>query len=321
VNCKDNPKLCPKNSECLPKGDVYACECQFGFKGQNCEIDDRVCANGRDGCINNATCLDGPQFPNGWHCFCQPGFKGKQCEIDDRPCLPHKNRCKNNSTCNEFLIDNHMHYNCSCIDGFDGYHCETNIDDCFEDSCKNGGQCIDLINGFSCNCFTFFYGEFCEIKKGELVLQENVSKAFSVVAILFIISTFGFFILLDMMRYVFKIEPEGLLEERQMIKKKKAMKKMIKDLQAKHKRKKRYRRIIRRVKNPVDPFIKMLEKTFQITYETDLPWIDEERSSKSNSRNRSLKQNLTYNQLFQMSNQTNNNNNEILNLDIERTEI
>ena len=40
----------------------------------------------------------------------------------------------------------------------------------------------------------------------ELVIKENVSKSFSVVAISFIIFTFGFFVILDAMKYVFKIE-------------------------------------------------------------------------------------------------------------------
>lgn len=40
--------------------------------------------------------------------------------------------------------------------GFKGNLCEQNINDCLDDGnhqkCQNGGQCIDGINQFTCNC-------------------------------------------------------------------------------------------------------------------------------------------------------------------------
>ena len=40
--------------------------------------------------------------------------------------------------------------------------CEINIDDCFEDACLNGGECVDDINFFWCFCPENFGGDFCE---------------------------------------------------------------------------------------------------------------------------------------------------------------
>ena len=39
-----------------------------------------------------------------------------------------------------------------------GERCETNIDDCNEDSCINGGICEDGINSYSCKCIEGFEG-------------------------------------------------------------------------------------------------------------------------------------------------------------------
>lgn len=80
---------------------------------------------------------------------------------------------------------------------------------------------------------------------------------------------------MDALRFIFKIEPESLLQERTLRKKKKLMKKIIEDMKDKKKRK-QYRKLIHSVYNHKDPFITKLEKTFQITYDVDLDFIDTE---------------------------------------------
>ena len=36
--------------------------------------------------------------------------------------------------------------------GFDGIHCENNINDCASEPCLNGGVCQDLVNEYKCDC-------------------------------------------------------------------------------------------------------------------------------------------------------------------------
>lgn len=43
-------------------------------------------------------------------------------------------------------------YSCSCPAGFFGLHCETNIDECLPQPCVNGGTCVDLVDGYRCQC-------------------------------------------------------------------------------------------------------------------------------------------------------------------------
>ena len=189
----------------------------------NLTLNKTACQTGIHNCENNSTCMSNSN--NGsYTCLCQPGFNGTYCEQDERPCLPNKNRCRNNATCTQYG----WKYNCTCESGYTGFHCEINIDDCENVTCLNGGQCKDLVNAYECECITYFNGQHCEHKNAELVIKERVSRSFSVLAVTVIILTYGFFISLDTLRYVFHIEPESLVKERQLIKKDKAIKKICK---------------------------------------------------------------------------------------------
>lgn len=45
-----------------------------------------------------------------------------------------------------------------------GKKCETNINDCTSASCKNGGTCLDEVNGFSCVCDNGYEGKYFVFK-------------------------------------------------------------------------------------------------------------------------------------------------------------
>lgn len=38
-------------------------------------------------------------------------------------------------------------------------------DDCFREPCQNGGDCLDGINSFTCDCASGFSGDFCQNSK------------------------------------------------------------------------------------------------------------------------------------------------------------
>lgn len=40
-------------------------------------------------------------------------------------------------------------------------HCETDINECASNPCANGGVCIDLVNGFRCECPRGYYDARC----------------------------------------------------------------------------------------------------------------------------------------------------------------
>ena len=64
----------------------------------------------------------------------------------------------NGGTC----VDGVNAYTCSCVDGFFGNNCETNVDDCARDPCENGGTCVDGVNTYTCSCVDGFFGDHCE---------------------------------------------------------------------------------------------------------------------------------------------------------------
>merc|ERR1711881_36073 len=108
-------------------------------------------------------------------CECQPGSKKftywGNCVYDvsagssarSLASRPEFSKCKNNGVCHDLINA----YECECPAGFEGEHCEINIDECRVKPCKNGSQCVDGINDYTCECRAGFEGKNCEINIDE----------------------------------------------------------------------------------------------------------------------------------------------------------
>ena len=96
-------------------------------------------------CSNGATCVDGV---DGFSCACAPGFTGEFCSIG-------KLQVPNVSFTKSFFVMTSHRF---CVFSSD-------IDECATVDCSLRGNCIDAVNGFSCNCSAGFFGDICEFGK------------------------------------------------------------------------------------------------------------------------------------------------------------
>jgi hypothetical protein len=99
-------------------------------------------------------------------------------------------------------------YLCVCEEGWTSSQCEIMVNYCQNVTCKNNGVCRPLFRDFKCECLSSSYsGLYCEITAGSLVARKLVAKSIGYIAIIFIISVFVFVGTLDVLKYVFHIDP------------------------------------------------------------------------------------------------------------------
>ena len=99
-----------------------------------------------DPCENGGTCGDRVAD---YACACSPRWMGKNCSQVYDACLSLA-PCRNNATCNTTTPQ--ATYTCTCLSGFTGSDCETNIDDCVGHTCRHFEHCYDGINNYTCAC-------------------------------------------------------------------------------------------------------------------------------------------------------------------------
>ncbi|CAF4045004.1 unnamed protein product [Adineta steineri] len=154
-------------------------------------------------CENNGTCINNNSIVDGYSCSCLQGFNGSNCQIDNRPC--QSNTCWNNGTCNQ---TSDTTFKCLCKPERIGIHCEIKIDYCQNVTCLNNGVCKPLLGDYKCECLSKSYsGKYCGIVSQTLVVHQSVSTSFGYLCYLMIGCICLFFILMDILKYCFGIDP------------------------------------------------------------------------------------------------------------------
>ncbi|XP_053372837.1 uncharacterized protein LOC123559410 [Mercenaria mercenaria] len=77
-------------------------------------------------------------------------------------CDTNINECDSNPCKNgATCVDGINNYTCTCPAGFEGRNCNQNIDDCTPNPCLYGGNCTDGVNTYTCHCAAGYDGRNC----------------------------------------------------------------------------------------------------------------------------------------------------------------
>ncbi|CAF0744577.1 unnamed protein product [Adineta steineri] len=170
--------------------------CSNEYKiGMNCSSSIAPC-DILNPCQNYGTCFNNNETLYGYTCNCTSDFSGSECEI---------NRRWNNGSCIERTA---TAFNCSCQSGWQGRHCEIKINYCENVTCFNSGICRSLLLDYTCECLSkSFTGRHCEITQNTMVIHQMVSKSIGYISIIFIVGVCMFFVIMDILKYCFRIDP------------------------------------------------------------------------------------------------------------------
>ena len=158
--CDLNDQLCLNNGKCMNNGTTnYYCECDKDYYGDACQyavIPIDLCSDSQ--CDNSSSICTSGQ--SSFTCFCINGAGGEHCDRMNQldPC--DSNPCWHGSTCTS---NGNTNFTCACSIGYTGTTCKTNINECLETPCSNGGTCVDGVGSYLCNCVEGFAGRQCDV--------------------------------------------------------------------------------------------------------------------------------------------------------------
>jgi len=93
--------------------------------------------------------------------------------------------------------------------GYESTNCELETDMCTNITCENSGICVSSYLSWTCRCLdsTIYTGLYCQVKSSSLKQKELLSKSFAIIAIVALSCVVAFVIIMDILKYVFNIDP------------------------------------------------------------------------------------------------------------------
>ncbi|CAF1343882.1 unnamed protein product [Adineta ricciae] len=174
-------------------------QCNSSYVGSFCNISVNLCNT--QPCENNGTCIENSSLTGGYSCRCLSNFNGSNCEYDYQICRP--DTCLYNSKCIEMNLTSFF---CNCSQGYTGDHCQNAINYCTNITCMDNGVCRPLLLDYKCECFSGISGRHCETIETHVIVRQYVTKSFTFITILIISIAAGFIVVLDVLKYLFRMD-------------------------------------------------------------------------------------------------------------------
>ncbi|XP_031553321.1 neurogenic locus notch homolog protein 1-like isoform X4 [Actinia tenebrosa] len=64
-------------------------------------------------------------------------------------------------------VQNGNGYTCKCVQGYTGKNCDQDVNECLKSPCRNGATCTNTNGGYRCQCTSAFKGKNCDIDVDE----------------------------------------------------------------------------------------------------------------------------------------------------------
>ncbi|XP_075435479.1 protein crumbs homolog 2 isoform X2 [Ascaphus truei] len=115
------------------------------------------------GCRGADVCSKNPCLHGG---ECEDLFNSLRCVCsagwEGTHCQLNVNECKSSPCRHGSCTDLDADYRCSCFPGYNGRNCDINVDDCQHHQCLNGGSCVDGLVSYTCTCTASYTGPHCQ---------------------------------------------------------------------------------------------------------------------------------------------------------------
>ncbi|UJR35072.1 hypothetical protein I4U23_027848 [Adineta vaga] len=188
-------------NDTLPSMIMPTDNCNGSFFGTDCTFSKDIC-NQTSPCLNFGQCFSNSTNELGYSCACIEGYNGTQCQNDHRLCKEFT--CFDRGGCNNVSS---VEFRCNCSKGYTGERCAKIVSFCANITCQNKGVCLEEHLNFTCQCLSGFYGRLCESTETSAIIRAYVTKSFGYIAILMISILVGFILLMDALKYIFRIDP------------------------------------------------------------------------------------------------------------------
>ena len=142
VESRNVTNPCKNNANCVDGLNRFSCQCQQGYSGKLCEIQDNQenpCLNVE--CRNFGICEPDVHGLGGYTCKCETGWSGDMCQENVNDCISPQ--CFGEGVC----VDKINNYVCNCSQERQGSWCQYMKDACGLTTCESDTEiCVPYIN-------------------------------------------------------------------------------------------------------------------------------------------------------------------------------